>query len=138
MESLSSVNRQPLTKTLQLLVFCSMSFSIQSSVAGDFLHLQTGKINTKLLSQQVFSQVNDLNESDRKFYVVQFDEKISQADREELEEFGFRSFHYLPDDALIVEGSEKAAFWVGAKKTIVPYASEWKIIVIIEWNSWES
>jgi serine protease AprX len=66
-----------------------------------------------------------------KYFVIQFENAITDQDRKDLETNGFEILQYLPDDAYIVSGQFSKAVQLKNRNSkvyeVAPYMSEWKL-----------
>ncbi len=125
------------SKMLTVLGF--LAFSATMSFAGDTLHLQVGKRKLQpfsvngfsLFSQQQFNVQPNMNSTLKKTFVVQFKNRVSENQKDTLLKQGIETKRYLPDDALIVQGTADAVLLAGTTNAeihgISVFEPEWKI-----------
>ncbi len=118
-----------MNKLLVLVLLMGLAFSANAKE----LKLKHSAIDLKNSGFQAMGldQNSNLGELNSKYFVVQFENVITQADRKELESAGFEVLQYLPDDAYIVSGTISKAIQFKNRKQnvyeIAPYLPEWKL-----------
>lgn len=113
-----------------LIAFAALTLSTQ--LQAKELKLKQSNIDLKNNSA---SSIMSLDGTDAnlasKYFVVQFENKITVEDRNELQANGFEILQYLPEDAYIVKGSFEKAVQLKNRNSrvyeVAPYMSEWKL-----------
>lgn len=99
-------------------------------LAGETLHLKTGAVDTRLMQTTRQSLLRG-RASKARFFVVQFKTPISPEDRKNLTTLGAKIVRYLPDDALVIDASNKIAATIVHSSNnvhvVVPFQASWKI-----------
>ena len=104
----------------------------RNSVAGEKLFLKAGNIELP----PAFDHLRSLQSGRRntevfKHFIVQFENHVSETDRLTLTKQGLEILSYLPEDALIVQGSiedvQIAAVKLPQLRAFAPYQPNWKL-----------
>ncbi|OFZ56401.1 MAG: hypothetical protein A2428_09955 [Bdellovibrionales bacterium RIFOXYC1_FULL_54_43] len=100
--------------------------------AGEIVRLKAGEIRLQDTSQILLREASGFGRMSQepKYFVVQFTDRISEKNKELLSQQGLEPKGYLPDDALIVRGEQRAAGVSGFLpfvRAVVPFQPEWKI-----------
>ena len=109
----------------------------QSSLfAGEVLRLKAGTIRLQDASNQLFQaglqdEKLPATRQHRELFVVQFNSKITRADRATLKTYHATIRRYLPDDAYLVSATKKnialAKLGMISVKAVAPFNFSWKI-----------
>lgn len=105
--------------------------SVSSAQAGEVLWLKTSRTPIPIKDRSSELSIFDAFDQDSRHFVVQFISAITADDQALLVSQGILPIRYVPDDALLVSGTEKAitlAKLVSTRiRAITPMAPEWKI-----------
>jgi serine protease AprX len=110
----------------------AFAFSTLSAHAGSLLRLKSvGTIPFPDRSDEMLRQHRHSFDAQPKHFVVQFAGHITEADRAALAAQGLVSKRYMPDDALLVEGTERAIaeakLTSASIRSVAAYLPEWKL-----------
>ncbi len=114
----------------QLLVVLTLVFGLAFFAEAKELKLKQSNVDLK---EYALSSAMSLGNAAQgsKYFVIQFENVITQQDQKDLKAQGFEVLQYLPDDAYIVTGSYSKAVEFKNRNSrvyeIAPYASEWKL-----------
>lgn len=113
-----------------LVGFTVLALSVQ--VNAKELKLKQSNVDLKNHSSASLMKLDGSNQPlTSKYFVVQFENKITLQDQKDLKASGFEVLQYLPDDAYIVSGSlHKAIQFKNSNSRVyevAPYAAEWKL-----------
>ncbi|OFZ78598.1 MAG: hypothetical protein A2583_04390 [Bdellovibrionales bacterium RIFOXYD1_FULL_53_11] len=110
-----------------------------SAQAGETVYFKSGAVNLPDISVQLFSDsISSPGESEKSFridvvryYVVQFDDRITPGQTTALLKTGAVVLRYLPDDAVIVRAASGVAGLLKVStmniRSVYPYVPEWKV-----------
>lgn len=100
-----------------------------SANAGTTLKLNVGVINTKeFLKTHSALMTNEFGLSEQNDFIIQFQQRITEADKSKLTAAGIEIFGYLPDDALVVRATlSKLNTLAEGKFVVVPYKASFKL-----------
>lgn len=98
------------------------------ATAGEMIHLKRGSVDpthTESINKVMPSQMTLQEAMSTKYFIVQFSEVITEADKAFIAEKGAEILRYIPEDALIVKASpESVAHWQEENKSVravIPY-----------------
>ncbi|MEK6707111.1 MAG: hypothetical protein AABZ06_15140, partial [Bdellovibrionota bacterium] len=116
-----------LVSSLIFIILFSVSFDAN---AGNVLKLKAGTFRAENFSESLISpKIMDIKTT--RYFVVQFKEKVTEEKKAMLSRRGLEPKFYLPDDAIIVKGTQSDALLTdmlsGDVRAVVPYQPEWKI-----------
>ncbi|MCB0351664.1 MAG: hypothetical protein KDD38_10805, partial [Bdellovibrionales bacterium] len=108
---MSECNRVKSKSVKALLTFFASLVFLDIAVAGEILHLQSGDVTlAELNNKSNFSlRAIDTNSSkliNSQYFILQFQNAITQQDENALREEGLEILRYVPDDAYLVRGVE--------------------------------
>jgi serine protease AprX len=100
--------------------------------AGEFLKLKSsGSVNFRDRSQEFLSQGSQALDQDLTHFVMQFNGRISESDKQALASQNIEVERYIPEDALLVRATEKsvalAKLASSRIRAVGPFSPEWKI-----------
>lgn len=114
----------------QLFIVLALILGLALSVQAKELKLKQSNVDLKEYALST-SMSLDSKAQGSKYFVIQFEDVITQQDQKDLKARGFEVLQYLPDDAYIVTGSYANAVDFKNRNSrvyeIAPYASEWKL-----------
>lgn len=115
-------------KLLAVVVGVALSTQLQAKE----LKLKSSNVDLKNHSSQSLMKLDGSAPAvSAKYFVVQFENAITQQDQKDLKANGFKILQYLPDDAYIVSGNFSNALQFKNTNSrvyeVAPYVSEWKL-----------
>lgn len=115
----------------QSLVLFAVVSGLALSAQAKELKLKQSSVDLKTHSSSSMMNLGGPVAMASKYFVVQFENVITEQDRKELKANGFEILQYLPDDAYIVSGNFANAQDLKNRNSrvyaVAPYASEWKL-----------
>lgn len=110
-----------------LAVLSGLAFSAQAKE----LKLKQASVDLKTHASTSLMKLDGSAVQGSKYFVVQYENVITEQDRKELKQNGFEILQYLPDDAYIVSGNFAKAMDLKNRNSrvyaVAPYVSEWKL-----------
>ncbi len=128
---MANVSRMNETARISIIVV-SMVFSL-SAGAGEKLRFKTGTVSTTKPLVRGYEGTFSIDaQKPSRFFVIQFKTKIQKADQQAIKAAGLKPLRYIPDDALLVEGTleQVEALKKDRQQQVqaaLPFISEWKL-----------
>ncbi len=120
-------------KKLLIGLTCSLvGVAFSTQLQAKELKLKNANVDLKNHSSQIFMRLDGAVPAvSSKYFVVQFENAITEQDQKDLKANGFEILQYLPDDAYIVSGNFSNALQLKNTNSkiyeVAPYVSEWKL-----------
>jgi subtilisin family serine protease len=99
--------------------------------AGETLRLKAGSVDPITLVESAASRSRMSAKVGKAYYVVQFASQIHSEDQLNLKTLGAKVVRYMPDDALVVQATEKIARTIETSsahvRAVVAFRPEWKM-----------
>jgi serine protease AprX len=128
-DRMANVSRMNETAKITIIVV-AMVTSL-SAGAGEKLRFRTGTVSTtKPVVRGYEGTFSSDAQKPSRFFVIQFKTKIQKADQQAIKAAGLKPLRYIPDDALLVEGSADQVEALKKDRSLqaaLPFISEWKL-----------